>query len=336
MPAFPKPKFAYQYDPETEIASLRSHRKKRAIPKKDKDHLLVATWNLANFGVQQRRPDDLRLIAEVVKWFDVTALQEVGQNLHDLKELVSLLGSKYTVVYTDTSGNRERMAFVYDTSKLKRRELVCEVAPFPSDLKNIKFDLNPQMFTGFDRNPFLQSFRWKDFDFCLTNVHLYFGSKATKKKEQESIERRQLETFAVARWAKQQTKASHSAEQHIVLLGDFNLPHMTPDDPIFRALTKFGLVPTEHATEIGTTLPGEAKGNTKTIYHYDQIAFVPGIADRYDGETGTFDFDGAIFSDLWAQVEQGTRKQSEFNAFVKYYISDHRPLWVRFGSTEIP
>lgn len=327
MPAFPKPKFEYNYNLGSEIKNLRQHKKLRQIPEKGDAHLLIATWNLANFGIQKRRDEDLKIMAEIIGWFDVIALQEVRQNLADLKKLHAYVNGKYSALYTDTSGNDERMVFLYDNKKIKTRELVGEVAPYTRDLKNIKFESVTSKFEGFDRNPFVQSFRWKNFEFCLTNVHLYFGSSKNKKK---SIERRQLETYAVARWAKMQRSKKYDAEPNIILLGDFNLPHMEKDDPIYKALTKFGMILTEHSTQIGTTLPSEPTSKTQKLYQYDQIAFFPNIKEHYTTETGTFDFDTAIFKKLWEEVQNKTKKQSQFNGYVKYYISDHRPLWGRF------
>jgi hypothetical protein len=34
-----------------------------------------------------------------------------------------------------------------------------------------------------------------------------------------------------------------------------------------------------------------------------------------------FDFDGALFQDLWS-----TRTKAKFLSYVRYHISDHRPL----------
>jgi len=327
MPSFPKPNFSYDYEVDHEISKLRQWKAFRNVAEKKNNSLLIATWNVANLGDQQRRPKDYRLIAEIISWFDVIALQEVKENLDSLSQLVAHLGSDYRVFYTDASGNNERMTFFYDSTKVRTRELVGEVAPYPHDLKNIKLPGVQQKFEGFDRNPFIQSFLWSDFRFCLTNVHLYFGSA---KNPTKSIERRQLETLAVARWATQQAGSKHNSEPDIILLGDFNLPFMEQGDPIYKILLKYGLVTTEHSTEIGTTLPTESKGKTKTVYHYDQIAFFPNTGKHYTQETGVFDFDGALFGDLWKQVEQKKRKQSEFNAYVKYYISDHRLLWAKF------
>jgi hypothetical protein len=38
-----------------------------------------------------------------------------------------------------------------------------------------------------------------------------------------------------------------------------------------------------------------------------------------------FDFDGALFQDLWQQ-----RPGSPFLSYLRFHISDHRPLWVEF------
>src|SRR3954451_19847875 len=64
MPPFPKPRFDYEYDLDREIAAVRAYRRQkpgRQIPAKGKDRLLLATWNIANLGVQDRLPTPLRL-----------------------------------------------------------------------------------------------------------------------------------------------------------------------------------------------------------------------------------------------------------------------------------
>ena len=53
MPPFPKPNFPFDYDVPTEVAHLRAHKQKRGIPERDASHLLVATWNIANFGAPE-------------------------------------------------------------------------------------------------------------------------------------------------------------------------------------------------------------------------------------------------------------------------------------------
>jgi hypothetical protein len=63
MPSFPKPTFTFDYDADAERAALRHWRDTqpgRAIPAKAANRLLLATWNIANLGAQDRSPKGLR------------------------------------------------------------------------------------------------------------------------------------------------------------------------------------------------------------------------------------------------------------------------------------
>ncbi len=320
MPDFPKPTFPFAFTVANEVAALRAHRQARGIPAKSATSLLVATWNIANLGTQDREPRHYALIAEMLSWFDLIAVQEVKDELGGLEAIVNTLGAPYRMVFTDTAGNNERLAYIFDGNKVRTLDLVGELALSPKDLKYIKLPGVTRAFDGFDRNPFLQSFQAGTFQFVLTNVHLFFGSDA-----EEDIQRRQLETFALARWAKRQTTSKVAYEDDVILLGDFNLPKMEDGDPIYSILMKNGLRLTEHSTEIGTTLKSATSSSLREVNHYDQIAFFPKLGSHYTNATGVFDFDSAIFKKLW-----DTESHARFNQYLRYYISDHRPLWAKF------
>ena len=87
MPSFPKPSFTFNYDADAERAALRHWRDTepgRSIPAKAANRLLLATWNIANLGAQDRGPKDYALLAEVISWFDLVAVQEVmGERVLD-------------------------------------------------------------------------------------------------------------------------------------------------------------------------------------------------------------------------------------------------------------
>jgi endonuclease/exonuclease/phosphatase family metal-dependent hydrolase len=321
MPVFPKPSFPFTFDVKQEITALRAHKAVRKIPDKSAGTLLLATWNLANFGAQERQERHHRLIAEVLGWFDLIAIQETRENLADLRAALKFLPGCRTV-FTDPAGNDERLVYVFDAAKVATQELVGELALDPVDLHRIKLPGNPQQFEGFDRNPFIQSFACGKFRFTLGNAHLYFGDDSPEK-----MQRRQLEAFVLARWAKQQSESEHAYNDNVIVLGDFNLPVMAPDDPIYSMLIKQGLQPTEHSSQIGTTLRSEGAQTAKTIHQYDQIAFFPKTNAHYTKTTGVFDYDSAIFAKLWEQVNKNLPK---FNSYLRYYISDHRPLWAKF------
>jgi hypothetical protein len=82
MPPFPKPAFDDDYEVDAQINALRTYEQTkpgRAIPPKQSDRVLPATWNIANLGIHERRRNkDYRLLAEILGWFDLIALQEVN------------------------------------------------------------------------------------------------------------------------------------------------------------------------------------------------------------------------------------------------------------------
>jgi hypothetical protein len=78
------------------LLSLRS-RLDRDIPQKTAtDTLLLATWNIREFG-NNRRKESLHYIAEIVSRFDLVAIQEVAANRKGLiKKLLSSFLAKDT------------------------------------------------------------------------------------------------------------------------------------------------------------------------------------------------------------------------------------------------
>ena len=143
VPPFRKPSFAYDYDVAHEVAALRTYpeqpgREDRAIPAKAPGHLLVATWNIANLGLQRRDDEDYRLLAEVLSWFDLTAIQEVNDDLGGLRAIQKHLPDRYRVQFNDTGGNRERFAFLYDARKVAPLEEVGEVTVTPIELDRVR------------------------------------------------------------------------------------------------------------------------------------------------------------------------------------------------------
>jgi endonuclease/exonuclease/phosphatase family metal-dependent hydrolase len=328
MVEFPKPKFAFEYNAADEIVALRDLKdripadlsKSRHIPPKADDRLLLATWNIANLGLQDRREQDYRIIAEMLSWFDLIALQEVNDNLIGLREIQKHLPADYRALFSESSGNTERLAFLYDTKKLKLGEKIGKITIPPSDIPDIKLPDIDRVFQGFDRAPFIATFEAGALRFAVINVHLYFGKFKNPDESKESIERRQLEAYAVARWAHLRQKSKNAYVKDILAIGDFNLPKVASDDPIYRALTRRGLKLPKHSTEMGSNLDGD--------FHYDQVAFFPNETEAdFTGKIGVYDFDSVIFKNLWGESKEQKKK---FFAYLRYYMSDHRILWAEF------
>jgi endonuclease/exonuclease/phosphatase family metal-dependent hydrolase len=321
VPPFPKPRFAYDYDLATQVAALRDYRKNkpgRQIPAKSSRTLLLATWNIANLGVQDRLDSDYALIAEMIGWFDLAAIQEVNDDLRGIDAIHAKLPGRYDLLFSDASGNNERQAFLYDRRKISRLREVGRVSIPPSDLPRIRLPDSAAAFGGFDRGPYLASFEAGAFRFGLLNVHLFYGS--TKPVD---VDRRTLETFAVAWWADKTHGDAKSYVVDVVPLGDFNLPKAQAGDRIFDALVSLGLQLPPHTSQIGSAIASDS--------YYDQIAFFPGGSQkRFTGACNVFDFDGALFQDLWSDP---TRTQKQFLEYARFHVSDHRPLWAEFQTT---
>ena len=98
MPAFPKPAFTYNYQVAAQIAALRHYEQTkpgRNIPDKAPDRLLLASWNVANLGLHERRDKDYQVIAEMISWFDLVAIQETNDNLSGLRAVQQHLPAQF-------------------------------------------------------------------------------------------------------------------------------------------------------------------------------------------------------------------------------------------------
>ena len=317
MPPFPQPEFPYSFNAASEIAALeqwRDTKPGRAIPPKQDGKFLLGSWNIANLGDDEQRRDtgDIRIIAALLEWFDVVAIQEVKEDLRDFRRIMLALPESYGAVFSDMAGNNERMLFVYDGARVERLDLAGEIAVAPSAHRYIKLPGIEQKFRGFDRNPFAVAFDVGGGVFTIANAHLYFGSSS-----RQSENRRALEAYALGRWADLRMKRGDAYSGNTIVIGDLNMPAVEPGDPIYDALVRRGLQVPDHQTSIGTVITGGK--------YYDQLAFFPDEAGNAFLQQGVFDFDGALFRDLWQQ-----RTPKEFDAFMRYHISDHRPIWAQF------
>ena len=310
MPSFPKPKFSFPFNFNDEVNNLLAHKTKRHIPNKSNNELLIASWNIANLGLQKRHLDHYKILAEMISWFDILAIQEVNNNLEGLRSIESELPSHYDVVFSDRGGNNERSAFIFDSRKIKQLELVGEVAIPPKDHKHIKMKGFKRKFEGFDRNPYLCSFQWNNFIFILITVHSFSGRTSRK-----DLERRALEAYAISRYADLNRKNKHSFSDNIITLGDFNIPKVEPGDIVYEALMKRGLKLPNHSTKVYSNITNDKQ--------YDQIAFLPSLKSKIITD-GVFDFDNVLFPELWENVSPKI-----FRKYMRYYISDHRPLWMQ-------
>ena len=319
------------------LLDLRAHMKSPpgiGIPSRTRNSsLIIGTWNLRDFDNNKyrhgpRRRESLLYIAEIISGFDVCAIQEVNENLDPLRKVMEILGPQWDFIATDvtvgSSGNRERMAFVFDRSKVHFQNVAGEVV-LP------KHALLPDE-QQFARTPFLVRFQAGWFHFTLCTVHIYFGSD---EKNSDRFQRRVAEIKHIA---EEMARRADREDENYILLGDFNIGN------------KMGAT-MDALTSAGFQLPPELfPSNVLGDKYYDQIAF----RTRKDKVTfinaGAFNFTKSLYLpehyDHYAPVlperhrelkENGTPKsRSEdkdyyLSRWRTWQISDHLPLWVELA-----
>jgi endonuclease/exonuclease/phosphatase family metal-dependent hydrolase len=297
----------------------------RTIPAKALDkNLLIATWNIRNFGSLTEKwisgPKDsprrdyhaVRCIAEIISRFDVIALQEVRSNLKALRYTLKVLPAHWGLILTDATrgalGNQERMAFLFDTRKVLLSGLACELVIPPEQLEQIEDD---NLRRQFSRTPYAVGFRCLDKYFTLVSLHIIWGSSAQERLK---------ELKAIANWLEDWTKDKYAWDHNLIALGDFNIEQV--DDPLFQAFTSTGLGVSEElrkATRSIFDTPG------KVEKYFDQIAWFQGEGKGKPLEldyvsAGNFDFTKAGMNSRKMDLET-----------LSWFLSDHLPLWVEFS-----
>ena len=311
-------------------------------PARRLDSLLIGTWNLREFDSTTwgaRVPETYAYIAEIIDRFDLVALQEVRADLRALERLMVRLGPRWRYLVSDVTrgkaGNSERLAFVYDTSKVQFLGMAGELVlpPLERDGKAVPVQ-------QVARTPLMAAFQVGWTKFVLATVHILFGPDTAEPLA------RVEEIRQVARFLRERVDDPDEPTRNFIVLGDFNI--FSESDATMRALTEDGgfSVP-EGVTRIpGTNVPRDKK--------YDQIAFrSAGGFFQATGTAGAFDFYNHVFTGddadtyrqyidtyISARAAAGHRSPkpptsasgalTQFKMWRTYQMSDHLPLWAEF------
>jgi deoxyribonuclease-1-like protein len=234
----------------------------QAPPPRGNDTIRIASFNIQVFGeAKVNNPEVMPVIIEVLKNFDLIAIQEVRAQTDVCQELVMRLNQSgpYRYDYVvgprlGRSSSKEQYAYIYD-------------------LASIEVDRN-QLYTVDDRNdllhrePLVGWFRARGpapqqaFTFSLVNVHT---DPDEVDRELSSLD----DVFTSVRDDQRQ-------EDDVIMLGDFNAHN-----------TKLG--------ELGM-LPGlvcvvnNTPTNTRGDKQYDNILFSRVATTEFSGRGGVFDF----------------------------------------------
>jgi len=284
--------------------------------------LRIATWNLRAFGgltkdwttpqgaSPRRNFTDVHVIAAVVRRFDVVAVQEIRGDLRALRHLMKVLGEDWAFILTDvtkgTDRNPERLAFLFNTRRVKPSGLACElVVPLAQDAGVSPGELDRQ----FARTPYAVSFFSQGQTFTLVTLHVLFGDQAADRVP---------ELRAIAKWLAGWAEQEFGWDHNLIALGDFNIDRV--GDPLFEAFTSTGLVPAPPLAGLPRTIFDDPGAE----HFYDQIAwFTKGQQHRpvltlESGAGGHIDFVPEL---------QGEATLTDLS----WHISDHYPMWVEFA-----
>jgi len=269
------------------------------------EQILVASWNIREFGRKRRTNKAIHYIAEILSYFDLISLQEVRANLEDLQRVMSVLGPYWRVVFSDETegrrGNEERIAYLYDKRAVTFTGLAAEaVAPPIRRQGNGKTEVVPS--EQFWRTPYIASFRAGTFDFVLISVHVQWGIEKNRVVELQRI----------ADWVEERRKSRYVVDKDLLLMGDFNIPKH--NDRFYKAISVHGL----EAPKAILGVPGGS--NLKRNARYDQIFYYP-------QHTGSVFADQGGVVDFYAGSHKELFPELSFDRFT-YQLSDHLPLWV--------
>ena len=295
----------------------------QVVPAKSYGNLLVGTWNVRGFDrvrpVWRSRKGDspirdlsnVACIAEVVRRFDVVAVQEVRRCAAAFLAMMQALGNSWAYLVTDVTagdpGNNERLAFVYDTTRVRTSGLACELV-MAAERAGIP---DGAMTRQFARTPYAVSFERGQRRFTLVTLHVLYGKKPADRVG---------ELQDIAEWLASWSASKDVWGANLLALGDFNIDRR--GDPLHRAFTSTGLRAPDALNFVPRTIFDDPLAPPDHTNFYDQIAWFP------EGRTpltipfvnaGMFDFtDGLVPADTDQQLAAR--------------ISDHFPLWCEFSA----
>jgi endonuclease/exonuclease/phosphatase family metal-dependent hydrolase len=288
---------------------LRKRIDQAKIPSSKLDEsLVVATWNVRDFGKRKRSESAIHYIAEILSQFDLIGLVELRDDLTDLGRVLDLLGPNWKAVFSDfvedDAGNHERIAFVYDTRMVRMTGLAAEANP--PRKKNAAGEYQNEF--SWWRAPYMVSFEAGSFDFVVMATHTrYTGGVAARTKEiqelREWIERRLAEPFV--------------DDRDVIVMGDFNIPSRA--SAAYKALIGDGktlVLPKGLLGVKGTTL---SQDNT-----YDQIVHSATPESRFTDKGGVLDYFRGDWEALYPDKKDRPGSQQKFT----FELSDHLPLWI--------
>ncbi len=321
----------------TNLKTLNQEFKDQLPKKSNKKNLLIATWNIRDFdqgtikGTSGKRSEEsLAYIAELISHFDIVAVQEVKEDLRPLEKVMSYLGKhwdkKFTGISEGSSGNKERLGFIFDKRKIQLGDMTDEIVLS----EGIRID--DTRTAQISRTPYLVEFIFNGSKIHFCNVHIHYGASIGPK-----LQRRLDEIKTTAKVLKRRIDKSSSVS-HMVLLGDMNV--VSPDHQTMKLIEENGFF-------VPDTSINEPTNMSRNKY-YDQIVFAT-RKDSFDINIlsgGSLDFyeyvyreeDQAIYESIFSGFYRKDREPKTDQEKSRYYrrwksgqMSDHLIKWIELG-----
>jgi deoxyribonuclease-1-like protein len=257
----------------------------------------IASFNIQVFGqTKAAKPHVMNILADVVRRFDVVAIQEIRSTddtvIPNFVALINSTGRKYDFVLGKREGftnSKEQYAYIFDTASVEvDRSCVYSVGD-PDKL--------------FQRPPLVAWFRVRGpsesqaLTFKLVNLHTD-PDKVDLERELEYLD-------DVLRAVRREGVLDPSSdEDDVILLGDFNT-----DDR--------NLGPLGRESNIAWAIAGTPT-NTRGTKQYDNIVFKRWTTVEFTGKSGVLD----LKTEFKLTPEQALE------------VSDHQPVWAEFSIYE--
>lgn len=220
----------------------------------------VASFNIQVFGEKKlTNPRVAALLAEIVRQFDIVAIQEVRSKQDILPQFVDKVnstGRHYDYVIGPRLGrtaSKEQYAFVFDTASIEVDRTALYTVSDPDDLMH--------------REPLVGWFRVRGpavdeaFTFSLVNIHTDPDETA---QELDAL----AEVFRAVR-------DDGRGEDDVIILGDLNVDE--------QHLGRLGQISNIHWAVSGVAT------NTRGTKQYDNLVFSEIATSEYTGRWGVFD-----------------------------------------------
>jgi len=277
--------------------------------------IILATWNIREFGKKKRSAAGIHYIAEILGQFDLIAVTELRDNLGDLKRVMEILGPYWNVVFSDFNsdarGNRERVGYLFDKRAVVFSGLAAEPEPPRKKDPNNPGESIPAI--TWWRSPYMASFRAGNFDFILLAAHIRWGSGNAARIPPLKL---------LANWVDNRRKEKHVYDKDWIVMGDFNIPKIK--SPLFDAVTSKGLsIPTPFLDIENKALTSNLGRNKR----YDQILHYSRETFSITGKAGVLDF----FANDWRPLFPASKFPGMTKNKFTFQVSDHLPLWVELN-----